>query len=300
MLSSIAESAKDTFDFGARTLLPESKIKLIGEQINDKSFTDDEKGPSLLEKLREKIKHFKERTMLGMLWIQLMLFVSVLSAIVYIYTTYTTLDNNKGESINGVFFILELILGGLFVIDWTMSFFGAENKLSFLKRLVIQYSVLISLVNFATNSAICCIPLHQSFYCWVDLLTVVPVFTTFNITCPDYESISSAKDGLYYVLCCLTCSRILRSLRFCTRFEAIEDEVQRFLANMSLKLVVMILFSKFCFVFFFYFSCLFFLLFAPNTPSSLTLRFSSNAVLGGSNTAVAVSYMLVAFHKDSQ
>ena len=85
----------------------------------------------------------------------------------------------------------------------------------------------------------------QSFHCLVDLMTVIPLFATYNITCPDFHSVHTARDGMYYVLCGMTTTRILRSLRFGSSFSAISDEVQRYLAEISLKIVVMILFSTY-------------------------------------------------------
>ena len=81
----------------------------------------------------------------------------------------------------------------------------------------------------------------------VDVLTVIPIFTTYTQDCNAYISNYldySATQVVYYILCALTTTRILRSLRVHRRFERIEDEVQRFLASMVLNIVVMILFSK--------------------------------------------------------
>lgn len=41
-------------------------------------------------------------------------------------------------------------------------------------------------------------------------MTVVPVFATFNVQCPDYDQINSGTAGVYYVLCGMTTTRILR------------------------------------------------------------------------------------------
>ena len=76
-------------------------------------------------------------------------------------------------------------------------------------------------------------------------MTVIPLFATYDITCPDFHSIHTVRAGMYYVLCGMTTTRILRSLRFGSSFSAISDEVQRYLAEISLKIVVMILFSKY-------------------------------------------------------
>ena len=57
-------------------------------------------------------------------------------------------------------------------------------------------------------------------------MTVIPLFATYNVTCPDFHSVHTARDGMYYVLCGMTTTRILRSLRFGSSFSAISDEVR--------------------------------------------------------------------------
>ena len=83
-----------------------------------------------------------------------------------------------------------------------------------------------------------------STHSWVDLMTVIPSYATIGATCPSFEEANSFYNIVYYILCGLNATRILRSLRFLNYFDSMEDEVQRFLAGMGLKIVVMILFSK--------------------------------------------------------
>ncbi len=78
----------------------------------------------------------------------------------------------------------------------------------------------------------------------VDLMTVIPIFVMFGDDCPALAASNTSLEILKFILCALGTTRILRALRLRRRFVMIEDEVQQFLANMCLNIVVMILFSK--------------------------------------------------------
>ena len=80
----------------------------------------------------------------------------------------------------------------------------------------------------------------------VDLMTVIPIFVLYRARedCPHYKSILTVTEGIYYIICGMNTTRILRALRFHKHFMKMEDEVKKCLANMSLIVVVMILFSK--------------------------------------------------------
>ena len=78
----------------------------------------------------------------------------------------------------------------------------------------------------------------------VDLLTVIPVWVTYGQTLPVLEEIDSFRDGLLYFIFGLTTTRVLRALRIRRRLLTIEDAVDRCLGEISLTIVIMILFSK--------------------------------------------------------
>ncbi len=80
----------------------------------------------------------------------------------------------------------------------------------------------------------------------VDLMTVIPIFVMFGRECPALAASNTSFEVFEFILCALGTTRILRALRLRRRFVMIEDEVQQFLANMCLNIVVMILFSKLC------------------------------------------------------
>ncbi len=78
----------------------------------------------------------------------------------------------------------------------------------------------------------------------VDLMTVIPIFLMFGKSCPAIAASNTDLEIFEFILCALGTTRILRALRLRRRFVMIEDEVQQFLANMCLNIIVMILFSK--------------------------------------------------------
>jgi hypothetical protein len=78
----------------------------------------------------------------------------------------------------------------------------------------------------------------------IDLLTVIPTFAVYQQECPNFHQHMTSREVLYYILCGMVTTRILRALRVRSRFLFIEDEVQRALANMGLNIAVMILYSK--------------------------------------------------------
>jgi len=186
----------------------------VSQQLVD--YDGDEKNRNLLEDLRDSAKHFLENTLAGFMWSQMMMFLSVLSLVQYVYLTYIENNQDKNWHLYDFFFFLELAIACAFVFDWMVSFLASEQKFYFM----------------------------VSFNSMVDIMTVIPVFATFNVTCPDYGNISTGLDAVYYVLCGLTTTRILRSLRFRKSFYRIDDDVHRYLADMSLKIVVMILFNS--------------------------------------------------------
>lgn len=78
----------------------------------------------------------------------------------------------------------------------------------------------------------------------IDLMTVIPIFVMYRKECPAISSSNTADEVVEFILCGMQTTRILRALRLRRRFTMFEDEVQRFLANMGLNIVVMLLFSE--------------------------------------------------------
>ena len=157
-------------------------------------------------------KHFLTRTAIGIAYQNVMLVISVLSCFQYIGTTYVVKKATL-DALNKV----ELTIAAIFLFDWCLSLFVADNKRFFL----------------------------TSFFSMVDLLTVIPIFVLYDIVCPDYNRINSGKEAVIYILYGFSTTRILRALRVWRKLSAIEDPVSRAVGQMATTISIMILFSKY-------------------------------------------------------
>ncbi len=161
-----------------------------------------------IEKFRISLSKKYEYSFVGILYGHFVVFLSVFSCLQFIYQLYE--DGNQ-ESLSNI----ELALAILFLCDWFLLFFIAEHKMNHI----------------------------QSFFSIVDLTTCIPIFLTYHQECPAIDETSNPSKAVTFVLCGLAVTRILRALRLRRTFNSITDEVQRFLADMILRLVVMILFN---------------------------------------------------------
>ena len=183
--------------------------------------SDDETGPfsrvllDEMESMRLKTAYFMEQSFFGFLYFYFFMALSVSSALIFICTTYENIYRFEDKFSNALD-IIEYVVTSLFLGDWCLSLFIAQNKLQFL----------------------------FSFFSIVDLLTVVSVFSVIGVTCPSYPSIDSFGSATYYVICGLGTTRILRALRIRKQLVHVEDEVKRFTYDMILTIVVMILFNS--------------------------------------------------------
>jgi hypothetical protein len=185
------------------------------ETVND----DEDSSKDLLENIRVQLKNFMVQSFIGKSYNLFMMVLSILSSFEYIFQTYLNLSRPSDLYLFDYMKASELFVACLFAFDWLLSFFIADHKLIFL----------------------------QSFYSMVDLMTVIPIFTTYNQHCLYYsmnEYTYTFNQLVFYVLCGLNTTRILRALRVHRVLEYIEDEVQKCLAHMTTNIVVMILFSK--------------------------------------------------------
>jgi len=173
----------------------------------------DEKERNVIEEMRVKVKKFMSTHIVGRSYNNTLLVLSILSSFEFIYQTYL---DPIADAIHIYYFsFIELALAALFSFDWCLCFFIAEYKM-----------------------------LHiTSFYSMIDLLTVVPIWVTIVYVCPLYSSVYTAADAGLYFLCGLSTTRILRALRIRRYLLLVENEVSRFLGEMCLTLIVMILFN---------------------------------------------------------
>ena len=168
------------------------------------------------EVIRLKLKKLVATTFLGKLYVNILLLLSVLSCGQYIYQTY--LDEVRDHELLAVFSVVELFLAGLFAFDWCLWLFLADHRLE-------QF---------------------LSFFAMVDFATVVPIWLTYFVYTKtvEFTEIKSFSDGFSYFLRGMYTLRILRALRVHRKLIFIEDEVRRFLSQMALSILTMILFDS--------------------------------------------------------
>lgn len=94
----------------------------------------------MVEKIRVRTKKFMTATVYGKFYSNVLLLLSVLSSLQYIYQTYLkSHSSSTKDSIPSQLFFFDLVekaLAGLFSFDWTLSFFVADHKLAHVTRLV--------------------------------------------------------------------------------------------------------------------------------------------------------------------
>lgn len=162
-----------------------------------------------IEIFRIKVKKFMNTTSFGRAYADALMVLSVLSCFLFIYLTY-------GHEDLVMFDIIEMALASLFSFDWLLSFFIADHRVEFV----------------------------NSFFSMVDLLTVIPIWITFNSKQVTYPEVKSFHDMFLYFLFGLNTTRILRALRIHKKLMFVEDEVARALGNIILTVVVMLLFGS--------------------------------------------------------
>jgi hypothetical protein len=170
----------------------------------------------LIEIIRIHLKKFMSRSLIGRVYTQIMIVLSLVSCLEYIYQTYLT-DHLKYERDQRyVLALFELIISSLFTFDWVVAFFLADHKLVF----------------------IC------SFYSMVDLLTVIPIYVfAYNDRLPTQYEVNTFNEFIFYAIRTLNTTRVLRVLRVRRHFANIEDPVNRCLGEIALKCGIMILFG---------------------------------------------------------
>jgi hypothetical protein len=184
--------------------------------IEDKSFSDTEKTP-YLETIRVKTKKYLAASFLGKVYTNTLLVLSILSCLQYIFQTYISGSEPDGRELLNIFSKLELCLAALFAFDWFLNLFVADHRWE-------QLVSFFSLVDFATV-----IPIWITYYCFDNSINV--------------DEIRNGFDLLNYILHGAYTLRILRVLRVHKTLNLIEDEVHRYLWQLGLSVITMILFG---------------------------------------------------------
>ena len=181
------------------------------EEINDKLDGKEDEHTDIIEEYRIALKKFMALSLFGRMYENILMLTAVFSCCQYIYSTYS---QYIPESILADFSSLEIALAIVFTMDWCLNYFLADHKLMY----------------------------FTDFYSMIDLLTVIPIWVIRAYPCMDYNAIVSSQDQIVYILCAITCTRILRSLRIRRKLMRIEDEVSRCIADIGLNIVVCLLF----------------------------------------------------------
>ena len=100
-----------------------------GLTVEEKEIKSD-----VFEATRLKVKKFMTTSTFGLVYEKVLLFLSILSTIEYIYSTY--LDANKPYMAIQLFYLeyIEMSWAGIFGLDWILAFLIADHKLTFIKR----------------------------------------------------------------------------------------------------------------------------------------------------------------------
>ena len=200
------ESAKEGEAHGA-----EDESGKLDLDLDRAKIVEVEETKEVWEEFRIRAKKFMTFSLFGRMYENLLIVTAVFSTCEFIATTYTY---DITEEMSNIFQLVEIALAVIFSWDWLLCFLLADSKLSHL----------------------------TSFYSMIDLLTVIPIWITQDYPCMDYNHIESSADAMIYILCAITSTRILRSLRIRRKLLRIEDEVSQVLADIALNIVVFMLF----------------------------------------------------------
>ena len=79
-------------------------------------------------------------------------------------------------------------------------------------------------------------------YSIIDLMTVIPICVTYGYRLPDVNYIHTVPTALLYTVFAMNTTQILRALRIRRKLARIQDAVERFMGELLLAVIVMILF----------------------------------------------------------
>ena len=193
-----------------RNLGEEGEIDGPAEVLH-KKFDDVEEEHDIFEDARIKVKKFMSESFIGRTYENVLIVVAVFSGLQYIVTTYS---QYLSQDEIGAFQSLEIVLAVVFGWDWFFCLALADRKIDH----------------------------FTSFYSMIDLLTIIPIWVTRVFHCMDYNNIITSRDTVIYILCALTTTRLLRSLRLRRKLILIDDEVTRLLTDIAINIVVALLF----------------------------------------------------------
>jgi hypothetical protein len=98
------------------------------QNLIDKNASNDPEKTPLMEIIRLRVKKYIATTFIGRTYVNVLLVLSVVSCVQYIYQTYLDPENPHDQNILGVFNVFELALAALFAFDWCLNIFIADHR----------------------------------------------------------------------------------------------------------------------------------------------------------------------------
>ncbi len=139
LLSTQASSAGSNNSFSAsKTSLTDVKLRRIADSISNRQ---DDSGQYGIEDVRLKTKEFLAHSIIGELYNNIMLLISIFSSFHYIYNTYRDDGDEKD--------FMELGIAIIFTLDWCLSCFLADHKVLFFTRYVDCYNFYDQCLNYS-------------------------------------------------------------------------------------------------------------------------------------------------------
>ena len=147
-------------------------LKKIADNLENVG-EDDDGSKDVLELVRLKVKNFMFHSYIGKLYNLAMLFLSIVSCLEFIFTTYLDLNKPDDENLNNLLKIAELFVACLFAFDWILSFFIADQKFLFLSSFYSMVDLMTSfqfsplIMNIAQHILIIYILIHFKRFCFI-------------------------------------------------------------------------------------------------------------------------------------
>ena len=183
--------------------------QIIDTMVQNDRINVDDKG---LEGVRLAVKKMMSHSApIGQLYDSIMILISVASCLQQIYCTYIT-NADTLRMLDKV----EMAWSAIYAFDILLNIWLEDHKLEHFQK----FSVILS------------------------ILSVIPIWVTYNHPLKDPLMAKSVEDMVVYIIYAVATTRILRPWRIQQMIKELTNEVQKCVGEMALTIVLMILFSK--------------------------------------------------------
>lgn len=93
-----------------------------------------EEDVDTLEDIRITIKKYMSNSAVGVLYENLIILISIASAVVYIHSTYALDRHNSYQNQRKVIDVIDLVFVSIFAFDWALNLFLADSKVYYFWR----------------------------------------------------------------------------------------------------------------------------------------------------------------------